>query len=73
MKKTDHPLKKAREIRTLTLQQAAKLLDVSVSTYWNWEQPVKYPNAINLKKIDKLFGVKPNTMLDIKLVEKTSS
>ena len=70
MAKKTHPLKAAREGRRMTLQQAADLLRVRVSTLWNWEQPTKYPNSKNLIKIERIFGITPNEMLRISLVGK---
>ena len=71
MAKKTHPLKAAREGRRLTLQQAADLLRVRVSTFWNWEQPTKYPSSKNLIKIERIFGITPNEMLKLSIVVKT--
>jgi len=66
MAKKIHPLTAARELKGLTLQQAADILHVSVATVWNWEQPIKYPTYRNILKIQKVFGVTPGEIFGFK-------
>ena len=50
-------LKAARVNRNLKQQEAAKLLKVSVYTLINWEKDKSYPNAIQIKDIEKIYKI----------------
>lgn len=50
-------LKAARVNRNLKQQEAAKLLKVSVYTLINWEKGKSYPNAIQIKDIEKIYKI----------------
>lgn len=38
------------------LKQAAKLLNVSVDTLRNWENAVTFPNVLQIKRIEQVYG-----------------
>lgn len=50
-------LKAARVNRNLKQQEAAKLLRVSVYTLINWEKGKSYPDAIQIKDIEKIYKI----------------
>ena len=51
-------LKAARVNKNLSQVQAADMLHTSVNVVSNWERGITYPNAIQLKDITELYGVK---------------
>lgn len=51
-------LKACRVNAGYTQKEASKLLGVSESTLINWEKGKKFPNVMNLKKIEDVYGVK---------------
>ena len=50
-------LKQARALSNLTQEQAAKKIGVSISTISNWEKGNSYPNAKEIKEIEKTYGL----------------
>lgn len=54
MKRTLRTLRRDFE---LSQSQVAKLIGVSESTWFNWEQQKTFPNVIYIEKIQKVFGV----------------
>lgn len=51
-------LKAARVNKSLTQSQAAELLGVTEDTVSNWERGRSYPDALMIKKIEKVYSVK---------------
>ena len=51
-------LKDARKKMRLTQEQVAKELSITRLTVANWEDGRSYPDAIKLKKLLELYGVK---------------
>lgn len=58
-------LKKLRESKGWTRQQAADHLDVSASTYANWENGIKYPSITNAIKLGNAFNESPLSFLTV--------
>lgn len=56
-------LKAARVNVNLTQAQAAELLNVSRDTLYNWETGRSYPDVINLKDIERVYGVSYNDII----------
>lgn len=50
-------LKQARVLSNLTQEQAAKKIGVSTSTISNWEKGFSYPDAKEIKLIEKIYGL----------------
>lgn len=50
-------LKAARVNKGLTQSEAAKLLGISADVLSNWERGVTFPDVIQLKTIEKVYGV----------------
>lgn len=50
-------LKAARVNIGLKQREAAKLLHVSRDTLSNWERGKTYPDALNIKTIEKIYGI----------------
>lgn len=51
-------LKAARVNKNMTQSVAAERLGVSVDKLKNWEQGRSYPNALDIRDIENLYGVK---------------
>lgn len=51
-------LRAARTNAVMTQQAAAKQLGVTVSTVRNWERGASFPDALQIRKIECLYGVK---------------
>ncbi|VUZ28486.1 Uncharacterised protein [Acetobacterium wieringae] len=51
-------LKAARVNKSLTQLKAAELLGVTEDTVSNWERGKSYPDALMIKKIEKVYSVK---------------
>lgn len=51
-------LKEARKKAKLTQEQVAKELGITRLTVANWEDGRSYPDALELKKLLTLYGVK---------------
>lgn len=51
-------LRAARVNKGLSQKEAAEQLGVSKDTIGNWEKGKTYPDVQQLKKIEKLYGVK---------------
>ena len=47
----------ARINANMNRAEAAKKLDVSVDTLFNWEKGKTFPNVPQIKKIEELYGV----------------
>lgn len=59
--------KKLREYRyrnNYSQQKVAELLDISQSTYCDWESDRSFPKAENLSKVAKLYDVDINDLLE---------
>lgn len=50
-------LRAARVNKGLTQQQAAKKLGVSRDTVGNWEKGKSFPNAVQIRNLESLYGV----------------
>ena len=50
-------LKAARTNAGLTQQEAAKRLGVTVDTIGNWERAKSFPNALQIRNIEEVYGV----------------
>lgn len=58
--------KKLREYRynnNYSQQQVAKLLNISQSTYCDWESDTVFPKAENLSKLARLYDIDINDLL----------
>ncbi len=58
--------KKLREYRyknNYSQQQVAEFLDISQSTYCDWESDKTFPKAENLSKVAKLYDIDINDLL----------
>ncbi|WP_265426796.1 helix-turn-helix domain-containing protein [Chryseobacterium sp. YIM B08800] len=58
--------KKLREYRyrnNYSQQKVAELLDISQSTYCDWESDRSFPKAENLSKVAKLYDIDINDLL----------
>ncbi|MGP1437578.1 MAG: helix-turn-helix transcriptional regulator [Treponema sp.] len=51
-------LRAARVNKGLSQKEAAEQLGVSKDTIGNWEKGKTYPDVQQLKKIEKLYGIK---------------
>lgn len=51
-------LKAARVNANLLQQQAAEALCISVDTLSKWENGKTFPNVLQIKKIEEIYGVK---------------
>jgi len=56
-------LKAARVNAGYLQQETAKLLGVAEKTYGRWEKGKSFPDAIQIKKIEELFGVKYDNLI----------
>lgn len=50
-------LKAARVNKGLTQEEAAKLIGVSADVISNWERQVSFPDVLQLKIIERVYGV----------------
>lgn len=50
-------LKQARILSNMNQKQAAKKIGVSITTISNWERRKSYPDALQIKKIEKIYNV----------------
>lgn len=50
-------LKAARVNKGLTQEEAAKLIGVSADVISNWERQVSFPDVLQLKVIERVYGV----------------
>ena len=50
-------LKAARINKNLTQEEAGKLIGVSADVISNWERAISFPNVLQLKAIEKVYGV----------------
>lgn len=50
-------LKAARVNKGLTQEEAAKLIGVSADVISNWERQVSFPDVLQLKVIESVYGV----------------
>lgn len=56
-------LKAARVNAGLTQEQAADEIGVSRDVISNWESARTYPNVMNLKQIERVYGVSYNDLI----------
>lgn len=56
-------LKAARVNKGLTQSEAAKELGTSSRTIYLWEKGKCFPNALQINKIEKLYGVSYNEII----------
>lgn len=50
-------LKAARTNARLTQQEAADKIGVTVDTIGNWERAKSFPNALQIRRIEEIYGV----------------
>ncbi len=50
-------LKAARTNVRLTQQEAADKIGVTVDTISNWERAKSFPNALQIRRIEEVYGV----------------
>ena len=50
-------LKALRANKNLTLKEAAKVLGVSVTTLWRWENGITFPTQYWIEKICQFYGI----------------
>ena len=55
--KMEITLKAARINKNLTQEEAGKLIGVSADVISNWERAVSFPDVLQLKAIEKAYGV----------------
>ena len=55
----------------LTQKQVANELNISVSTYANWEQGRREPNLYHLFELAKIFEVDMNELFDCNFIDST--
>lgn len=60
-------LKTARELKGLTQQEAAKLMNISVDTLGNYERGKSYPDIPVLRRIEKVYGISYNQIIFLPL------
>lgn len=56
-------LKAARVNADLTQEEAAERLGVSKATITNWECGRSFPDVLQLKKIEEIYGVSYNNLV----------
>lgn len=56
-------LKAARINKNLTQEEAGKLIGVSADVISNWERAVSFPDVLQLKLIEKAYGVNYNQLI----------
>ena len=56
-------LKAARMNVNLTQMEAAKQIGVTVDTIGNWERAKSFPNALQIRKIEKVYHVKYDDLI----------
>ena len=69
-------LLKHRRIKNYSQKQAADLLEVSQSTYCDWESGTSSPKAENLVKISRLYEIELSELLpkgDLNVINSPSS
>ena len=60
-------LKTARELKALTQEEAAKMLQVSAETLSNYERGKTYPDIPVLRKIEQIYDVTYNQLIFLPL------
>ncbi len=50
-------LKAARVNSGLTQEEAGKLIGVSADTVSNWERYISFPDVLQLKEIERVYGI----------------
>lgn len=56
-------LKAARVNKGLTQEEAAIKIGVTKDTISNWERGKSYPDALNLKGIEEVYGISYNNII----------
>ena len=56
-------LKAARMNASLTQRIAAKKLGVAEKTLGNWEKGESFPNAMQIRKIENVYGIKYDDLI----------
>lgn len=51
-------LKAARVNKGLTQKDAAKLMGVSRNVISNWERQISFPDVLQVKRIEEVYGLK---------------
>lgn len=59
-------LRAARVNKGLTQESAGKLLGVSLYTISNWESGKTYPDALQILKIQDVYGIKYDDLIFLK-------
>lgn len=52
------PMVAMRAIKRMNQQEVADAVGVTVRTYIKWEKYITFPNALQLRKLAEVFGVK---------------
>lgn len=71
--KVGNNIKKIRKEKNLSQKDMAKILNIPCSTYSNYENNNREPNAELLKRIASIFSINVNELLAIDLVPKNNS
>ena len=50
-------LKAARTNAQLTRREAAEKIGVTVDTIGNWERAKSFPNALQIRRIEEVYGI----------------
>lgn len=56
-------LKAARTNVGLTQQEAADKIGVTVDTMSNWERAKSFPNALQIRRIEEVYGVSYDNLI----------
>lgn len=56
-------LRAARVNKNLNQEEAGKLIGVSADVISNWERQVTFPDVLQLKKIEEVYGVSYNQLI----------
>lgn len=59
----DMTLKAARVNKGYTQKQAAELIGVTEDTVGNWERGKSYPDALHIRKIQEVYGVRYDNLI----------
>ena len=56
-------LKAARMNVNLTQSEAAEKIGVTVDTIGNWERAKSFPNALQIRRIEEVYGIPYNDLI----------
>lgn len=59
----DLTLKAARVNKGYTQKKSAELIGVTEDTIGNWERGKSYPDALHIRKIEEVYGVRYDNLI----------